>query len=457
MPLLDTVAAISTPAGQGGIAAIRISGTKSYDVASKVFVPANQNKKLFEMKGYTATFGYFFFREKKIDEGVALCYHAPHSYTGEETVELFCHGGEQVSKEILLACIENGALPAGPGEFTKRAMLNGKMNLTQAEAVMDLISATSAQGLQAANAVLEGVLSDEISQQKNILSGLATHLAAYTDYPEEDVETLTLEEFLTTMQQVKNKLDLLVENYHRGSVIKAGISVVIVGSPNVGKSTLFNLLSGYDRAIVTEIAGTTRDVLREEIQLDGITLFLSDTAGLHETDDIVEAEGIKRSYSELDKANLILAVFDGTKKLSEEDRELAKACEGKPSIALINKNDLGVKMEVQELLPFFKEVLVVSAREKETRTQLEQAVLKIFELEKLDPNQALLANDRQLASVVSACDALQEAIKTLSAGFTFDAAGVYLEDAISALATLTGENVVDTVIDEIFDRFCVGK
>lgn len=454
---MDTVAAISTPSGQGGIAAIRISGSQSYQVASKVFVPANQNKKLSEMKGYTAAFGHFLFRGKKIDEGVALCYHAPHSYTGEETVELFCHGGEQVSKEVLLACIEMGALPAGPGEFTKRAMLNGKMNLTQAEAVMDLISATSAQGVQAANAVLEGALSNEVAQQKGTLTKLASHLAAYTDYPEEDVETLTYDEFLTTLEKVKKQLDELVENYHKGSIIRAGVSVAIVGKPNVGKSTLFNLLSGYERAIVTEIAGTTRDVLREQIQIEGITLFLSDTAGLHQTEDLVEAEGIKRSYGELDKANLILAVFDGTKELSNQDRELAEACKGKPAVGLINKNDIGNRIKEQQLKPFFREVLSISAKEKDTRNKLEKSVLNVLQIDKLDPSQALLANERQLAAVVSACDALQKAIETLQVGFTFDAAGVYLEDAIASLATLTGENTVDIVIDEIFDRFCVGK
>lgn len=457
MPFTDTVVAISTPQGQGGIAVIRISGSESYTVASKVFFPINENKKLQEMKGYTAAFGQFFFRNKKIDEGVALCYHAPHSYTGEETVELFCHGGEEVSKEVLLACIENGAFPAGPGEFTKRALLNGKMNLTQAEAVMDLISATSAQGVQAANAILEGALSNEISQQKNKLTSLASHLAAYTDYPEEDVEILTNNEFLTVLTDVKTELDQLVENYHKGVIIRAGVSVVIAGKPNVGKSTLFNLLSGYERAIVTEIAGTTRDVLREQIQLEGITLFLADTAGIHITDDIVEAEGIKRSYSELDKANLILAVFDGSKPLDAQDFELAKACAGKPAIALINKNDLGIKINIQNIKLYFENILIISAKNKKTREDLEKEVLEILQIEKLDPTQALLANERQFSAVINSCNSLQQAIDTLTAGFTFDAAGVYLEDAIQALATLTGENTVEAVIEEIFERFCVGK
>lgn len=457
MPFMDTVAAIATPPGKGGIAAIRISGAQSIGIASKVFFPANANKKLCDMPGYTAAFGKFIFRGKEIDDGVALCYRAPHSYTGEEVVELFCHGGEEVSREVLLACVEAGAAPAGPGEFTKRALLNEKMSLTQAEAVMDLISATSSQGVQAAKLALSGVLALQMQQQKEKLTNLAGHLAAYTDYPEEGVEILTSEEFISTLQQVGAVLDDLIANYYKGSIVRSGVPAAIVGSPNVGKSTLFNLLSGYERAIVTEVAGTTRDVLREEIEIGGIVLHLADTAGLHSTQDAIEAEGIKRSYAEIEYANLIIAVFDGSEVLQAEEKELAAACHGRPALAIINKSDLGTRLNPQELQPFFREVLVVSAKAPETREKIEQAVLRILALDKLDPNQAMLANERQLAAVVTARKALEEAENTLLSGFTFDAAGVYLEDAIIALSHLTGEDVTESILDDVFSRFCVGK
>ncbi|MDL2325206.1 tRNA uridine-5-carboxymethylaminomethyl(34) synthesis GTPase MnmE [Ruminococcaceae bacterium OttesenSCG-928-A16] len=457
MPLINTVAAVATPPGKGGIAAIRISGPQSISIAAKVFTSANKNKALQNMQGYTAAFGSYLYRGKQVDEGVALCYRAPHSYTGEDVVELFCHGGEEVSREVLLACIEAGAAPAGPGEFTKRALLNGKMSLTQAEAVMELISATSSQGVQVARAALGGALATQIQTQKQQLTNLAGHLAAYTDYPEEDVETLTKDEFITTLQQVGAVLDDLIANYHKGSIVRSGVPAAIVGSPNVGKSTLFNLLSGYQRAIVTEVAGTTRDVLREQIQIGGIALHLADTAGLHDTKDVVEAEGIKRSYDEIENANLIIAVFDGSQRLQQEELELAEMCAGRPALGIINKSDLGTQMQPEQLQKYFRKVLVVSAKSPQTRPMLEQAVLEILELDKMDPSQALLANQRQLAAVVEARKALQQAEDTLLSGFTFDAAGVFLEDGISALAVLTGENATESIIDDVFSRFCVGK
>lgn len=453
----STVAAISTPPGKGGIAVIRISGPQCYQVAGKVFVPQGKGKSLQNAKGYTAMFGQLYYKHRPVDEGIALCFRAPHSYTGEDIIELSCHGGEEVSHEVLKACIEAGASPAPPGEFTKRAVLNGRISLTQAEAVMDLISANSRQGVAAAKTALSGALFKVIHSQKQALLELAGHLAAFTDYPEEDVEALSLQNFQQVLQTARVALQKLADGYDNGIVLRRGVQAAIVGSPNVGKSTLFNLLSGFDRAIVTPVAGTTRDVLRESIQLGGISLNLSDTAGLHETGDEIEAEGIKRSYEEIEVANFVIAVFDGSMEFGEGQQELAERCKGRLALGIINKNDLVQKLYPSQLSAYFTQVVSVSAKNVASKPEIEKAVLKLLKLEHVDANAAMLANERQLAAVVSAIDSLLQAEDALEKGFTFDAAGVCLEDALHALAELTGESATEAIVEDVFSRFCVGK
>lgn len=452
-----TIAAIATPPGKGGIAVIRLSGRRSYEIGEKVFIPKFKNKSVKNAKGYTALFGTFVLRGKAVDEGILLCFRAPASYTGEDVLELNCHGGEQVSKQVLQACLEAGAQPAQPGEFTKRAVLNGRLSLTQAEAVMEIISANSAQGVALAKHMLDGALYKEIEAQKQQLTQLAAHLAAYVDYPEEDVDTLGYDTFLGTVEQVCARLQEMEKQYEKGSQIRRGVRAAIVGSPNVGKSTLFNLLSGFERTIVTSVAGTTRDVVHEQIQIGGVQLHLSDTAGLHDTDDVVEQEGIKRSYDEIEKAGLVIAVFDGSLPLTSADLEIAQNCKGKPALAILNKSDLGTMADTAPLAELFREVVVVSAKQAESRRQIEEAVLRVLQLDNIDENLPTLANERQLAAVAAAQNALQQTQDTLRAGLPYDVAGIYLQDALQALGNLTGENVVESVIDDVFSRFCVGK
>ncbi len=452
-----TIAAIATPPGTGGIAVIRISGDEAYAVASRVFEPANPKKKLADAKGYTALFGHFTENGVHCDEVVALCFRAPHSYTGEDVVELSCHGGSAVSQRLLRACFAAGAQPAGAGEFTKRAFLSGRISLTQAEAVMDMINASSQQGAQAAAAAMEGALYGKIKAVQDTLITLAGHIAAYTDYPEEDVPELSMQALTESLGQAKNVIDRLIEGYDTGAVLRRGVDTAIIGSPNVGKSTLLNLLSGFERAIVTPIAGTTRDVVEQEIQLAGIRLLLADTAGIRDTQDVVEAEGIRRSYTHLERAGLIFAVFDGSCPLQPSDLALAQKCAGRPAIAILNKTDLPQQADAESLRRCFQTVIHISAKDPSFLPRVEQAVASVLHLTGLDPDACLLANERQLHAARDAQQALDDALNAAQTGMTLDAVGVCMDDALYALYSLTGENVREDVVEEVFSKFCVGK
>ena len=458
----STIAAIATAPGAGGIAVVRLSGPESYEVAERVFRPANPSKKVAEAKGYTAMFGAFVEGEDAFDEGVALFFRAPHSYTGEDVVELSCHGGSAVARRLVEACIAAGASPAAPGEYTRRAFLNGKLSLTQAEAVMDLISADGRQGAALANASLNGALSRKITAQKDALTALQAHLAAWVDFPEEDVPELSQSHLCAVLGGVEQELDALIQSYDASAVLREGVDCAIVGRPNAGKSTLLNLLAGFDRAIVTPVAGTTRDVVEQAVQLGDIQLNLFDTAGLRETEDAIEAEGIRRSWKKLEEAGLVLAVFDLAAPLNEEDLEIARRCQGRPALAILNKQDLAGQGEAftaaqQQLAPYFKAILPLTARDAASLQPLCQAVAQLLGTANLDPNAAALCSARQLSAAKEARDALAEALNSQEDGFGLDAAGVCISDAQRALARLTGEDATEATIDEVFSTFCVGK
>ena len=452
-----TIAAIATAPGAGGIAVVRLSGPESYAVAARVFRPANPNKKVADAKGYTALFGSFVEGEDPFDEGVALFFRAPHSYTGEDVVELSCHGGSAVARRLVEACIAAGAAPAAPGEYTRRAFLNGKMSLTQAEAVMDLISADGKQGAALANASLSGALARKIGAEKAALTGLQAHLAAWVDFPEEDVPELDDVHLRTVLEQVWQELEELIRNYDAGAVLREGVDCAIVGRPNAGKSTLLNLLAGFDRAIVTPVAGTTRDVVEQAVQLGDIRLNLFDTAGLRETDDAIEAEGIRRSWKKLDEAGLILAVFDGSEPLTREDLALAQRCAGRPAIALVNKEDKPTQFDAEAIAADFAMVLPVCCQEEGSRKVIAAAVARLLGTNQIDPHAASLSGQRQLAAATRARDAVAGALDAVQGGFGLDAVSVCVDDALDALCELTGENASEAVINEVFERFCVGK
>ena len=452
-----TIAAIATPPGQGGIAVVRLSGPESYPIAERVFRPMDSRKRVADAKGYTALYGQFADGDDLFDDGIALFFRAPHSYTGEDVVELSCHGGTAVARRLVEACLGAGAVPAGPGEYTRRALLNGKLSLTQAEAVMDLISAGGRQGAALANAARGGALARKIAAQQQALTSLQAHLTAWVDFPEEDVPALEAGPLRDTLSQVKAALDELIGSYNAAAVLREGVDCAIVGRPNAGKSTLLNLLAGFDRAIVTPIAGTTRDVVEQAVQLGDIRLNLFDTAGLRDTDDPVEAEGVRRSWAKLAEAGLVLAVFDGSQPLTKEDFALAQRCAGCRAIALVNKDDLPLQFDAEVIAPYFAMVIPVCCKEEGARKVVAAAVARLLGTGRIDPHAASLSGQRQLSAALRARDGVAGALEALDTGFGLDAVSVCVDDALAALYDLTGENASDAVIDEVFETFCVGK
>ncbi len=451
-----TIAAISTANGIGGLGVIRISGENAIETAEKIFVSVS-GKKLSELKGYTAAYGKIYDGDELIDEAVVLVFRAPHSYTGEDVAEISCHGGLYVTKRVLRAVLKNGAVPAEAGEFTKRAFLNGKLGLTEAEAVMDIISAKGSQSAKAALSCMEGKLRQRIDSVRDTLINTAAHLSAWADYPEEDIPEVDTENLTSSLSVCRDELSALLKTYDTGRIMREGVETVIAGRPNVGKSTIMNLLSGCERSIVTNVPGTTRDVIEETVMLGEIPLRLSDTAGIRSTDDPVEKIGVERAKDRILKAGLVLAVFDSSRPLSDDDRELIELLSDAPSLAIINKTDLEKQLDTDYIQSKIKHVIFISALSGEGTDELEKQVAEIIGTAQLDASQGILATERQHRSAQSAMESLNEAIAALSMGITLDAVTVIIEDAINYLLELTGERVTEAVVDKVFSHFCVGK
>jgi len=451
-----TIAAISTAKATAGISVIRISGGDAIPIAEKVFT-AKSNTKLSDMKGYTCALGAAYDATEKLDEVIATVFRAPHSYTGENVVELSCHGGLYVTSRVLRAVYDAGAQPAEAGEFTKRAFLNGKLDLVEAEAVMDIIAARSRGAVKAALSVKDGALSKRIDSVKAALLSKAAHLSAWADYPEEDIPEVEDSELKASLKNALSELDRILKSYDNGRLLRDGIDTAIVGKPNVGKSTLMNLLAGYDKSIVTEVAGTTRDVVEESVNLDDLILNLSDTAGIRDTDDVVEKIGVDKAKNRLNTASLILCVFDASRDLTDEDSELIKEIGDAPAIAILNKSDLPQQIDADEIRRHFKTVIPMSAKRSDGVTELISAIKRICEIEDFDSSEALVYNERQRNLTKKAFESTQEALTALEIGMTFDAITVSIEEAIAYLCELTGERVTDEVVDRVFHNFCVGK
>ncbi|MBE6729360.1 MAG: tRNA uridine-5-carboxymethylaminomethyl(34) synthesis GTPase MnmE [Ruminococcaceae bacterium] len=449
-----TIAAIATPLGEASIGVIRISGEDAFIIADKIFKGVS-GKKIAEIDGYTALFGEVQNDDGRIDEAVALKFVSPKSYTGENVVEISVHGGTLMVKETLRAVLKSGAVLAAPGEFTKRAFLNGKLDLVKAESVMGLIKARSLSELKISRSVHGGATSKQLEAiEKNIVSAAAS-IAAYCDYPEEDLGEINEDTFIKELTAVSNSLKKMLNEYDAGKILREGIETVIIGRPNVGKSTLMNLLSGQTRSIVTDVAGTTRDIIEDTVMLGDVPLNLADTAGIRESADVVEKVGVDLARQKLSNSQLVLAVFDASDKPSRKDIELLEECKDKPLIVILNKCDKNCKYT--EAFSKDIETVKMSAKSGEGIEALRDAVARVTRTEQLSPDSAILVSERQRQLAENALVSIDEAIYGIKSGVTPDAVGVCVDQALNSLYELTGKRVTETVTEEIFSKFCVGK
>lgn len=453
---MSTIAAISTAQGQGGIGVIRVSGEDSFTIVDKIFKSVS-GKKIMDIKGYTALFGHIYNNEEVLDEAVVLKYVAPKSFTGENVVEISCHGGMYITKEVLNAVIMSGASLAEPGEFTKRAYLNGKMDLTEAESVMDIISAKSKSAARAALFVKDGALFKKSQQVKQLLLDKAAHLSAWADYPEEDIPEVTEDSIMEAIEESISILEKLLSTYDMGQVVKEGIDTVIVGRPNAGKSTLMNLLVGREKSIVTNIAGTTRDVVEDTVLVGNVMLKLSDTAGIRDTDNEIEKIGVQKTFDKINGAGLVIALFDNNEELNSEDIDLINKIKDMPCIAVINKIDLEDKVDKKYITNNIENVVYISAKQQDNIDELKNMIEKIAGTEDFDPSAGIIANERQRNAIRNAVDSLYEAKESLAMGMTMDAITVSLQETIDYLLELTGEKAGEEIVDSVFHNFCVGK
>ena len=451
-----TIAAIATALSPAGIGVIRISGDDALTIADRIFRSVS-GKPLSDQRGYTAAFGKVYAKGEPLDEAVALVFRAPKSYTGENVVEFSVHGGIYIQRTLLREILAQGATPAAPGEFTKRAFLNGKLDLAEAESVAAIIGAGNADMLKASLAAKEGAVTAAIGGIKEKLLAAAASVAAYSDYPDEEPEFSGIGELPDRLSDIFDKLSKLLADYDNGKVMREGISAAIVGRPNVGKSTLMNMLVGDERSIVTDISGTTRDVIEETVDIGGIKLCLSDTAGIRKTDDIIENMGVKRSEKKIDTAQLILAVFDGSRQLDEYDFGVLERIVGKNVIAVMNKTDLDPCVDAEKIKSYGFPLVSISAKNGDGIDELCSLIRHTVAGVGLSSNSVLLSSERQRDCAQRALNAVEEALNTYSDGMTVDAVGVCVDEALNALMELTGERVTVEVTNEVFKKFCVGK
>ena len=454
----DTIAAIATPLGESGIGVIRISGSKAYDVGDAIF-QSKSSLPLAQRRDRSIQYGLIVDDDgKAVDEVILLIMKGPRSYTAEDVLEIQCHGGRQSLSEILGLVLRHGARLANPGEFTQRAFVNGRIDLAQAEAVMDVIQAKSAQGLTSAVSQLEGRLSRVVGDMRLHLTDFITRLEVTVDYPEEDLEDIEVPDIAGAIREMEQRLDAMLAESKSGRMMRDGVMAAIAGTPNAGKSSLLNRFLETERAIVTDVPGTTRDVIEEWITIQGVPICLVDTAGIRSTDDTVEQIGVRRAKEYMDRADIILVVVDQSRPLQEEDRQILETARGRQALIVLNKEDLQPAFETEELQSYGLPLLSISASTGAGMGELKDAMLSLALQQGLTAAQsALLANTRHIELVRQSREALQRALDTIEAGMPVDCAIVDIREAWELLGSITGDTVHDDIIEEIFSRFCLGK
>lgn len=455
-----TIAAIATAPGEAGIGIVRISGDESIEILKKVFKP-KRDVNIEGIRSKTVTYGHAVDEKGMLlDEVLVIIMRKPYSYTTEDVVEIHCHGGIVPVKRIMEQVLKSGAYLAEPGEFTKRAFLNGRIDLAQAEAVIDVITSKTENGLNAALNQLEGDLSKEIRKIMDTLLAMLAHIEASIDFPEHDIEEVTNDRILNMLLAVKDSITVLKDTFSEGKILRDGLSTAIVGRPNVGKSSLLNVLLKENRAIVTEIPGTTRDIIEEYLNIGGVLIRLIDTAGIRETEDIVEKIGVQRTKEAIDKAELIILVVDSSKELQQEDNTIIKLIENKKVIAALNKTDLGIKVDEDYLKNVFgaDNAIEMSVKNRTGIEKLEERIKELVFHGKLSiSNNMMVTNIRHKDLLDKALESISRALDSMEECIPVDLISVDIREAWSKMGAITGDTVEEDIIKEIFSKFCIGK
>ncbi len=450
-----TIAAISTAQGPGGIAIVRMSGDNAIEIADKIF---NGRIKLSDAKTHTVHHGFICDGTQKTDEVLVTVMRAPNTYTKEDVVEINCHGGSVSARKILSLLIKNGASYADRGEFTKRAFLNGRIDLCEAEAVIDVINSKTGRLHTAAVNQLGGSLSEKINEIRDGLLSLSANLDVISDFPEEGLEPLSDEEYYNLLVRLRDKTKKLYDTADKGRIIRNGIKTVIVGKPNVGKSSLLNLLSGSERAIVTDVEGTTRDIIEEQIDLGSVMLAVSDTAGIRTTDDKVEKIGVEMSKKRASEAELVIFMLDAMREIDENDTEIFELINGKKTVFLVNKSENGINDSVKNFCTDKENVIEFSVKNETGVDALNEKIAQMFDMGEIsDGGGETIINERHKEALAGALESINSALKTLEDGMPSDMTFVDIENAVSKLGAVTGMSVGEEIVDRIFHSFCVGK
>lgn len=455
----STIVSISTAPGIGGIGIIRMSGNETFEILNKIFKPKKEQK-IEEIKGYTMKYGEIIDNNQIIDEVLVSYFKAPKSYTTENMCEINSHGGSIIVKKILEICLKNGADMAEPGEFTKRAFLNGRIDLAQAESVIDLINAKSDREAKSGIKQLEGALSKEIKDIKQEIMNVLVNIEVTIDYPEYDTPEVQKQELTIMLEKVEKKLSQLEESFDNGKIIKEGIKTAIIGKPNAGKSSLLNTILKEERAIVTDIEGTTRDTIEEFVTVKGIPIKLVDTAGIRNAKDEVEKIGIQKSIEEAQNADLIIAIFDSSKELTNEDKEIIDLIKGKKAIILLNKTDLPSKIDEnnKQLKENAKNIIKISAKNNQGINKLYDKIAEMFSLNQINlDNEVLITNVRHKNIISKALQNVKKANEAILMNMPIDIVTIYIKEILEDLGEITGEYVTEDIINEIFSKFCLGK